>query len=111
MATEIWRGFDPNLDIPDGLKNAYESVSRDRVDEYPDPDADIDSQTDTLSDDESQLDEEEADDELGVPGSFKIISQTVRTGPGGAQFVDIVIDVEEVEGAVKYEVRVTKAKK
>lgn len=109
MTTEIWRDFDPNLDIPEGLKNARESVSRDRTEELPEPDADIDFQTETLSDDESQLDEEEVGDELDVPGTFEIVSQTVRTGPDGAQVVDIVIDVEEVQGAVKYEVRVTKA--
>ena len=109
MATEIWRDFDPNLDIPEGLKNARESVNTESTEEIPEPDADIDFQTDTLIDEESELDEEFVGDELDVPGTFEIVSQTVRTGPDGSQVVDIVIDVEEVEGAVKYEVRVTKA--
>lgn len=108
MATEIWRDFDPNLDIPIGLKNARVAVKPDNTEELPDPDADIDIQTDTLIDEESELDEEFVGDELDVPGTFSIISQTVRTGPDGAQVVDVVIDVEEVEGAVKYEVRITK---
>lgn len=108
MATEIWRDFDPNLDIPVGLKNARVSVSPDSTEELPDPDADIDFQTDTLDDDDSELDEDEVGDELGVPGTFEIVEQTVRTAPDGTQVVDIVIDVEEVEGAVKYEVRIAK---
>lgn len=108
MTTEIWRDFDPNLDIPIGLKNARVSTLPDVTDEVGEPDADIDVQEDTLNDDDSQIDEDEIDDELGVPGTFSIISQTVRTAPDGTQVVDIVIDVEEVEGAVKYEVRITK---
>lgn len=109
MVTEIWRDFDPNLDIPVGLKNAREGISSDVIEELPEPDADIDFQTDTLIDEDSELDEESVEDELDVPGSFEVITQTVRTAPDGSQVVDIVIEVEEVEGAVKYEVRVTKA--
>jgi hypothetical protein len=108
MTTEIWRDFDPNLDIPIGLKNARISTRPDVVEELPEPDADIDIQEDTLYDDDSQLDEDESSDELDVPGTFVIISQTVRTAPDGSQVVDVVIDVEEVEGAEKYEVRITK---
>lgn len=108
MTTEIWRDFDPNLDIPIDLKNARVSALPDVTDEIPDPDADIDIQEDTLSDDDSQLDEDESSDELDVPGTFVIVSQTVRTGADGSQVVDVVIDVEEVDGAVKYEVRITK---
>ena len=108
MATDVWRDFDPSLDIPIGLVNARTTVNADTVDELPDPNADIDFQTDTLVDEDSELDEEYVEDELDVPGTFEILSQTVRTGPNGSQVVDIVIDVEEVEGAVKYEVRVTK---
>lgn len=109
MATEIWRDFDPNLDIPEGLVNAREATNSDATTDLAEPDADIDFQTDTLIDEDSELDEEYVGDELDVPGTFEIVSQTVRTGPDGSQVVDIVIDVEEVEGAVKYEVRVTKA--
>lgn len=108
MATEVWRYFDPNLDIPIGLKNARVAVAPDRTEYIPDPNADIDFQTETYIDEESELNEEEVGDELDVPGTFEIISQTVRTSPGGSQVIDVVIDVEEVEGAVKYEVRITK---
>lgn len=108
MATEIWRDFDPNLDIPIGLKNARVAVRPDNEEELPDASADIDFQTETLIDEESELDEEEVGDELGVPGTFEVISQTLRTAPDGTQVVDVVVDVEDIEGAVKYEVRITK---
>lgn len=107
-STEIWRDFDPNLDIPLDLKNVRVSIRPDVVNDAPVPDADIDVQEDTLEDDESQLDDDETDDDLGVPGSYAIVSQTVRTAPDGSQVVDVVIDVEDIEGASKYDVRITK---
>lgn len=108
MTTEITRDFDPNLELPEGLKNARISTAPDVTEDVPDPDADIDVQIETFNDDDSQLDEDEVGNELGVPGSFVIISQSVRTAPDGRQVVDVVIDVEEIPGAVKYEVRTTK---
>lgn len=108
MTTEIWRDFNPNLEIPIGLKNARESVLPDNFDDTSTPNADIDIQTETLSDEESELNEDYIEDELAVPGTFEIISQTVRTAPDGSQVIDVVIEVEEVDGAVKYEVRITK---
>lgn len=108
MTTEIWRDFDPNLDIPIGLKNTRVASLPDVDEERPEPDADIDVQSETLDDDDSAIDEDESGDGLDVPGTFEIISQTVRTAPDGSQVIDIVIDVEEVENAVKYEVRITK---
>lgn len=108
MQTEIWRDFDPNLDIPLGLKNARYVAKPDVTDTNPEPDADIDIQTETLSDEDSDLNEDVEDGVLEVPGSFDIVSQTVRTGPDGSQVVDIVIDVEDVDGALNYEIRMTK---
>ena len=108
MTTDIWREFDPNLPIPIGLKNARVARLPDVTEELPDSDSDIDIQTETVNDDESQLDEDDNDEELQVPGTFEIVSQTVRTSPDGSQVIDVVIDVEDVDGAVKYEVRITK---
>lgn len=108
MATEIWRDFDPNLDIPIGLKNAKYTRKPDATDTAPEPDADINIQDETLSDEDSDINEESNDDVLAVPSTFDIVSQTVRTGPDGSQVVDIVIDIEDVDGAINYEVRITK---
>lgn len=46
---------------------------------------------------------------LGVPESFSIVSQKLRRAPGGQQVVDVVIETDDIEGAVKYEMEVTKA--
>lgn len=107
MLSEIWRDFDPNLDIPAGLKNA-KYVKQPDATYLPDPDADIDIQDETLGDEDSDTNEDQNDDELAVPSDFTIISQTVRTAANGQQVVDVVIDVTEVDGAVSYEVRMTK---
>lgn len=104
MASEIWREFDPNFDIPIGLRNA-KSVAP--VEEES-PFDDIDIQTETIDDDESSTEDDGFDDELEVPGTFEVISQTIRTAADGSQVVDVIIDVEEVEGADKYEIRITK---
>ena len=108
MTTEIWRDFDPNLTIPVGLKNARVATSPTVTKDLPEPDADIDIQTETDEDDNSLLNEDEIDDELGVPGSADIISQTVRTTPAGNQVVDVVLDIDGIDGSVKYEIRITK---
>ena len=110
MTTEIWRDFDPNLEAPVDLKNVRvtPTVQEGTTQSVIDNDAEIDVQTETLDDIESELDEDYADDVLDTPSAFDIISQTVRTAPDGRQVVDIIIDVEEIVGALDYEVRVTK---
>jgi hypothetical protein len=105
MPTDIWRDFDPNLDLPRELKNARyirkPDVDEDQLDEQ-------DLEADTESDDNSQEDiGRNGDDILDAPDSYEVISQTVRTGSDGRQLVDVVIEVEDVDGAINYEVRVT----
>ncbi len=46
--------------------------------------------------------------ELDTPDNFTIVSQTLRRAPGGQQVVDIVLQAEDVVGAVNYEIQVTK---
>lgn len=59
------------------------------------------------------------DDDLDVPGGFGnegvaipdslvVISQTLRTLKNGQEVVDVVFEVENIPGATKYELRVTK---
>lgn len=107
MTAEIWRDFDPNLDLPEELKNARYMELPDREDQSGDPDASIDIQDETSDDDESALDQDEQGTAMDVPSDFTIISQTTRTAPDGTQVVDIVLDVDEVYGAINYEVRLT----
>lgn len=50
----------------------------------------------------------EATDAPEVPTGFTVVQQIVRFGPDGSQVVDLVLDVEDIEEIVKYDVRVTK---
>lgn len=45
---------------------------------------------------------------LDTPDAIYIIDQKLRRAPGGQQVVDVVIDVEEIIGAVEYEVQIAK---
>lgn len=106
MASDIMREFDPRLPIPLGLKNV---IIKELPDDEVPPDLFNSEEWDEgLDDEDSEIDDDQIDEELDVPGSFEIISQTIRTAPDGTQVVDVVVDVEEVEGAVNYEVRITK---
>jgi hypothetical protein len=108
MATEIWTELDPNLDLPPDLKNVtFTKPTNDEVISG-EVGAEIDVQIETLDDDSSIINEDEPADNLDIPGSFSIVSQTIKTGADGRQVVDVVIDVEEVPGATNYNVRVTK---
>jgi hypothetical protein len=43
-----------------------------------------------------------------APVSFTIVSQTVRMGSDGTQFVDVVIDIPDQPGISSYDMRVSK---
>lgn len=45
---------------------------------------------------------------LQPPDAIVVIDQKLRRAPGGQQVVDITIDVEEIIGALEYEVQVAK---
>lgn len=49
-----------------------------------------------------------ASDTLSAPVNVTVVEQQVRALSGGSYAVDIIIDVEDVEGADEYEVRLTK---
>lgn len=67
-----------------------------------------------ISDEEFEDDDEFPDDDddgeglLDIPEDFEVISQTLRRAPGGQQVVDVVIEAEEVVGAINYEIQVVK---
>jgi len=46
---------------------------------------------------------------LPVPETFTVISQTVRTKPGGGYTVDVVVDVGDLPGVENFDLAVTKA--
>lgn len=45
---------------------------------------------------------------VSAPDWFYIISQTVRSTPGGGQVVDVLLQIEDKPGVTEYEVRITK---
>ncbi len=45
---------------------------------------------------------------LAAPSVFYIIDQKLRRGPGGFQVVDVVVQVEDVVGALEYEFEIAK---
>ena len=45
---------------------------------------------------------------LETPDSIYIYDQRLRRAPGGQQVVDVVIEVEELVGAIEYEVQIAK---
>lgn len=104
MTTEIWQDFDPNLDIPVGLVNTQIVSNPDVVTTPNLSDTDI---QDGEPDNDSDFEAEDTDTTLAAPQSYAVVSQVVRTGPDGTQVVDVVVDVEDVPGALEYEVRVT----
>ncbi len=109
MPSDIVREFDPNIYLPEEIKNAVlEDIDTDS-DGIPDGDPDYDEQFDTLDDDSSDIDEDSAYDEPDVPSDITIVSQTVHTDPSGRQVVDVVIEFEDIDEAVKYDVRITKS--
>lgn len=103
MADKDTVEYDPNYYFPD------EYVEMEAVDlgeeQLPDDEADVDV---FESDDTSDL--EELDDtqvEVEVPEIISIV-QNIRTASDGRQVVDLVIEVEDIEDAVQFDVRVTK---
>lgn len=48
------------------------------------------------------------DQTLVAPRNLKVISQRIRFAPDGTQYVTVVVEFDEVEGASSYESRVSK---
>lgn len=109
MTTEIWRDFDPNLDLPIGLKNAnvVETPQEGIVVDSPEDPAVFEFEEVFVDEDEEDLNEDFSNDTLDPPESLEIVDQNVRTGPDGRQVVDIIIEVEDVVGAQDYDIRIT----
>lgn len=59
-------------------------------------------------DEDATISEDGLDITLPTPEGLVLVSQVLRRAPGGQQVVDAVFEVEEVEGALKYEMQVVK---
>ena len=71
---------------------------------------DIREQTD-YANDEDDVEEggETTREGIPAPSWIKIIRQTVRAKKGGGVVVDVIIEVEDVDGVSEYEKRLSKA--
>lgn len=108
------REIDRRFDVPPQLR--WTLQRRDQVTTDPlvqqaeSVDDSFDASVELISDDyDSEFDEDPVDDQLSFPSYINIISQTVNTMPDGTQLVDVVIDIEDIPGADKYEVKIVKA--
>lgn len=92
------RYVDPMFFIPEGIPpEVWDYKGDDQI-------GSDDDFTDIFSDDDS-----EDDDGLGVVDSLTVISQKIRrVGKTNHKVVDIVVEIEDVPGADKYEFRVVK---
>lgn len=97
------QSLDPMFHIPVGMEDDWEYSD----DGYVGSDADRDEfeLTDDFID---GGDDEDEDDGPEVPEILGIVSQTVRHSDEGTKVIDVVIEVEDIPGITKYEIRVTK---
>ncbi len=100
--------IDPRLSPPLGVVDVVQS-ERDETNVY-------DSLEELEGDEESEeflfLDQDVDPGQsmvLNTPGKITLLGQSVRQTKDGGTVVDVIIDVEEVDGATNYEVRTTKA--
>jgi hypothetical protein len=106
--------IDPLFTIPEGAEEQF-VFSREGTDEeinLSEDDFEFSSDLSDLSEDEFLEDYDDGFDDqdavsLATPDVFSVIDQQLRRAPGGQQVVDIVIDTEDIEGALNYEIQVT----
>lgn len=108
---------DPLFKVPEGAEDAFaysrEGTDTEEVSTYEVDDLSIDSVDDGYDESSDELDFDDGYDDqngvtLEVPNAFSVISQVLRRAPGGQQVVDVIIQAEDVPGAVNYEIQVTK---
>ena len=61
-----------------------------------------------LEEEPEVYDDVAVDEGLSAPSEFTIVSQSIKRGTGNHQFVDVVFKVDAIDGATKYEIKVTK---
>lgn len=100
--------LDQNFYVPQGLLNV-ETASKD-ADDYLDVDTVLEFDADDL------LTPSPTGTDIGmgntsglqVPQTSTIVSQTMRILANGSAVVDVLIDVEDIQGITNYEIRLTK---
>jgi hypothetical protein len=101
--------FDPRLTLPEGLKDAEYLVDK-TLPDVPRIDFTDEQNSEASAEDEFEVNggDDTTDLYLDVPSYMTIVEQIVRTAPDGTQVVDVVVDIEDINGAIRYDVRITK---
>lgn len=104
--------LDPTFHLPPGVKDVkYQDY--DEIEVFVEPD-ELDGSDDDMVEfsgaDTELLETDELDDEGGIypPDTMTIVSQQVRTLPGGGQVVDVTVELPDLEEGNKYDMRFTK---
>jgi len=102
--------IDPNFYIPEGLDSfIYEDA--DNPGPLPStlaPDSDVVEIYNDAAADEDSESGEISHDAPAIPQNVIIVDQRIRTSPDGRQVVDLVLSVDDVDGVIGFDVRVTK---
>lgn len=100
---------DPMFFIPDGVVGMGYSPASSTAGSTDSSEETTGVEVENADEAQEGLDYEQALDHIDTPQIISVISQTIRRGPGGNNVVDVVLEVEDVEGASSYEFRVAKA--
>lgn len=91
--SEVWELLESE-DVDDLYVDTYEDSDDEFTGDESEPD---------VADDDGEI------DTLYPPDWMEVVSQSVKTLPGGGQVVDVIIELPDLESdAIKYDVRVTK---
>lgn len=105
VVTQSITVVDPSFYIPDGVTEfVHEEYST--VVTTPEEDSDEFLTDDSALMEETLEDTIDEDEIIPVPEIIGV-SQILRTSPGGQQVVDVTVEVEDIPGYTKYELRIT----
>lgn len=104
------REINPMFNIPDGMDDwthpdellLDEEDSLEDADDT-DEDAEFESDIDIIDDGD-----DDTHDAPEVPENLVVLSQTIRRNADGSMVVDLLVEVDDVPGFVKYDIRVVK---
>ena len=124
------REIEAFLDLPPGLEEEFIRKETEDPDELYDPTMDFDDDEDGDADDGGKekdkkkkkkkkkkggggggkgKDKGEKPPRINTPTGFKVVKQVIRQKADGSQIVDLVVEVNKMGRADKYEFRITKA--
>jgi hypothetical protein len=89
--------LNPNFPIPPGAEEVFVYDEDFELSEG-------DTEDSIASDDDSDSDEDI--EELSTPEEFTVIGQNARMGQDGSVVIDLIIDVEDIDGVVQYDTHV-----